>query len=153
MHLFYQAQKELIDVFICFSARLEEVAAEVSSELLPLLCRDRPVVLHVALVPRQDEARRPLRAPLGLPVELDHVLERQRRVDGVDEDKALPHRHVLLAEDAVLVLPRGVQDVQHHGGVLDGDLLAEVGLDGRVVHGDELTVHVALRESTLANTY
>lgn len=144
MHLFHQTKEELVHILICLGACLIKVTAQIPRQFFPLIRRDSPVVLHVALVTREDEARWPLGAPLGLPVELDDVLEGQWGVDGVHEDKTLAHRHVLLAENAVLVLPGRIQNVEHHRGVLDGDLLAEVRFDGGVVNRDEFAVNITL---------
>ena len=69
-----------------------------------------------------------------------------------NEEKAVAHAHVLLAEDRVLLLAGGVEDVEHDRVLVHNDLLAVVGLDGRVVALHKVALHKADRKRALADT-
>ena len=77
--------------------------------------------------------------------DLDH-LESRKGGDGIDEHVAVDADEVLRVEDAVLILPCRVNDLEGVVLVLDLDLLAEGVLNGGVVALHEVVVDVAHRQ-------
>lgn len=70
--------------------------------------------------------------------------------DRVDDHVAVDADEVLAVEDGVLVLPRGVDDLDGEVRVTVADQLAEGVLDGGVVGVDEVAVDVLDREGGFA---
>ena len=60
-----------------------------------------------------------------------------------NKEKTVAHAHVLFAEDRVLLLPGGVEDVEHDCVLVHSDLLAVVGLDRGVVALHKVALHKA----------
>ena len=60
-----------------------------------------------------------------------------------NKEKTVAHAHVLLAEDRVLLLSGGVEDIEHDRVLVHSDLLAVVGLDRGVVTLHKVALHKA----------
>lgn len=143
--------EDLGDVDVLLGGRLDEVAAEGRGEVLALFRRD-VALLHVALV--ADEDHRDVLLLLDaedLRAEFVAVVERGRRVDGVDEDEAVSGAHVGVSQRRELFLSGGIQDVEHDGLAVDVDLLSVEVFDGGVVLFDELALDEADGDARLAH--
>ena len=67
----------------------------------------------------------------------------ERFEKSANKEKTVAHAHVLFAEDRVLLLSGGVEDIEHDRVLVHSDLLAVVGLDRGVVTLHKVALHKA----------
>mmetsp|Transcript_43248 Transcript_43248/g.72003 ORF Transcript_43248/g.72003 Transcript_43248/m.72003 type:complete len:294 (+) Transcript_43248:440-1321(+) len=149
----HEAEKHLLDVLVCLSARLEEGALVLCRQLLSTQRVNLSMVLHVGLVSHQEEGNAfTIGDAEDLLKEVLELLKAFGHGDRVDAHKALTSAVVVVAHGGVVLLAGCVEDIDVGVLAVERDGLAiTVGRRGIVLF-DEIAVHEHQRQRRLSDS-